>query len=286
MGTWLNNIGDFIAGEGYYIKVTESTELTITAPALARAEVTPDEDVSEATLPVHFTPVFTGNPFMPTGIYLIGEESASLDLEVGDEVAVFDGELCVGASVVEGEISTTDPFVIIASQDDEMGMPGFIEGNSISFRIWDASESSELLVSAVTNYDVATGDELASRPAFEGLGIVAISFKSLAIDEVAIPDAFTLHQNYPNPFNPVTTIAYDIPEAADVRIDIYNLLGQKVRTLVAASHEPGFHHALWDSRNDVGDAVTTGIYICRITAIDVSSGNVKFTETRKLVLMK
>ena len=53
-----------------------------------------------------------------------------------------------------------------------------------------------------------------------------------------IPDVYALHNNYPNPFNPVTNITYDIPEVANVSLDIYNVMGQKVRTLVAGSHEP------------------------------------------------
>jgi len=104
--------------------------------------------------------------------------------------------------------------------------------------------------------------------------------------EALLPDRYTLHQNYPNPFNPVTTIAYDIPEAADVRIDIYNVLGQKVRTLVNSMHEAAFHKVVWNSRDDYGKSVPSGMYIYRITATDPSSGKTKFTKARKLVMIK
>jgi len=80
-------------------------------------------------------------------------------------------------------------------------------------------------------------------------------------DGGAIPDVFALHQNFPNPFNPLTAISYDVPEFADVRIDIYNLLGQNVRTLVTGEHEPGFYQATWNGKNDQGALVTTGVYI-------------------------
>ena len=105
-------------------------------------------------------------------------------------------------------------------------------------------------------------------------------------DGGAIPDVFALHQNFPNPFNPVTALPYDVPEIADVKIDIYNLLGQKVRSLVTGEHEPGFYRATWNGKNDRGALVTTGVYIYQITARSNATGEVAFTETRKLVLMK
>jgi len=105
-------------------------------------------------------------------------------------------------------------------------------------------------------------------------------------DGGVIPDVFALHQNFPNPFNPVTALPYDVPEIADVKIDIYNLLGQKVRSLVTGEHEPGFYRATWNGKNDRGALVTTGVYIYQITARSNATGEVAFTETRKLVLMK
>jgi len=105
-------------------------------------------------------------------------------------------------------------------------------------------------------------------------------------DGGVIPDVFALHQNFPNPFNPVTALPYDVPEIADVKIDIYNLLGQKVRSLVTGEHEPGFYRATWNGKNDRGALVTTGVYIYQITARSNATGEAAFTETRKLVLMK
>ena len=102
----------------------------------------------------------------------------------------------------------------------------------------------------------------------------------LAIDEfTGIPEIFALRQNYPNPFNPVTTIAYDVPEMASVRVDIYNILGQRVCTLINRSHEPGYYRIQWDGTNDYGQVLPSGMYIYSIQA----SG---FTSVKKLVLMK
>ncbi len=103
---------------------------------------------------------------------------------------------------------------------------------------------------------------------------------SLGVDDIVVlPEVFALRQNYPNPFNPVTTIAYDIPEIANVRIDMYNILGQKVRTLVNGTHQPGVYHVRWNGTNDFGNPLSSGMYFYRISSE-------QFISVKKLVLMK
>jgi flagellar hook assembly protein FlgD len=95
----------------------------------------------------------------------------------------------------------------------------------------------------------------------------------------ALPTTFAISQNYPNPFNPTTSIKYQLPQTSDVRLLIYNVLGQKVRTLVNNQIEAGYHSVIWDGRNDEGNAVASGVYIYRFEAG-------KFTRTMKLMLLK
>jgi len=90
---------------------------------------------------------------------------------------------------------------------------------------------------------------------------------------------FALHNSYPNPFNPVTNIRYDIPEISDVTIEIYNLAGQKIKTLVSNEHQPGRYKIQWNATNDLGSPVSTGMYIYRIKAKD-------FISVKRLLLMK
>jgi len=75
------------------------------------------------------------------------------------------------------------------------------------------------------------------------------------------------------------SIAYDIPEIANVRIDMYNILGQKVRTLVNGTHQPGMYHVRWNGTNDFGNPVSSGMYFYRISSEE-------FISVKKLVLMK
>jgi len=99
------------------------------------------------------------------------------------------------------------------------------------------------------------------------------------VEENNLPDVFALHNNYPNPFNPVTNITYDVPEVADVKLEIFNVMGQKVRTLASGSHEPGRYRILWNATNDFGEGLSSGMYIYKIQAGD-------FISVKKLVLMK
>ncbi len=76
--------------------------------------------------------------------------------------------------------------------------------------------------------------------------------------------SFKLKQNYPNPFNPQTTIYYEITKTDFVELSVYNLLGQKIRTLVREKQSPGEHQIIWDGRNDRGAPVVSGVYLYRL----------------------
>ena len=82
--------------------------------------------------------------------------------------------------------------------------------------------------------------------------------------ESALPSAFVLHQNYPNPFNPMTAIAYELPATAAATLAIYDILGQKVRTLVRQVQVAGSHTAVWDGMDDWGKSVGAGVYVYRL----------------------
>lgn len=90
----------------------------------------------------------------------------------------------------------------------------------------------------------------------------------------ALPSAFALNQNYPNPFNGRTTIRYSLAEAGQVKVEVFNILGQNVTTLVEGRQEPGSHEVSWDAGSN-----SSGIYFLRLIA-----GNLR--QTRKLLLLK
>ena len=112
----------------------------------------------------------------------------------------------------------------------------------------------------------------------EGTNVVNTSIVSVD-DERALPTAFGLSQNYPNPFNPTTSIEFALPEASQVTLEIYNLLGQKVRTLVNGFQQAGYITTSWDGMDQNGREVSSGTYIYRLQTEDVSF-------SKKMILMK
>jgi hypothetical protein len=95
----------------------------------------------------------------------------------------------------------------------------------------------------------------------------------------SVPGDYVLEQNYPNPFNAATTISYGISEEGQVELAIFNILGQRVATLVNEHRAPGNYTVTWTATNDHGRAVASGMYLYRLTS---AAG----TQTKRMVLLK
>ena len=126
-----------------------------------------------------------------------------------------------------------------------------------------------------------TGNNNPDSLTMDGHKSVTAIFKLMVgIDnDSALPKVFDISPNYPNPFNPSTNFNFQVPKVSVVSLVVYNILGQKVRTLANQSFEPGFYKIAWDGRNDLGNSVATGIYIYRFEAEN-------FVKIQKMILMK
>ena len=93
-----------------------------------------------------------------------------------------------------------------------------------------------------------------------------------------VPANFHLEQNYPNPFNPSTTIQFSVPRAVNVQLTIYNILGQKVKTLVDRVCQSGNYSVSWDAMDQAGLGVSTGLYFYRLQAED-------YVNVKKMILL-
>jgi hypothetical protein len=98
------------------------------------------------------------------------------------------------------------------------------------------------------------------------------------------PTEFALSQNYPNPFNPTTNITYALPVDSKLTLEVYNTLGQRVRTLVQGEKPAGFHTMEWNGTGNEGQQLASGVYFLKISAQGANGR--KFSELRKLMLMK
>jgi uncharacterized repeat protein (TIGR02543 family) len=106
-----------------------------------------------------------------------------------------------------------------------------------------------------------------------------------AAKENAPPEEFTLEANYPNPFNPSTAINFSLPVAANVRLNIYNVVGKLVRVLVAGEMVAGRYSELWNGRDNFNRDVAAGVYLYQIVMESVD-GKILFTQTRRMTLLK
>lgn len=131
----------------------------------------------------------------------------------------------------------------------------------------------ENLVVSDENAESIPGDVENGTVIIEPELVILISRKNLS------PTEYKLYRNYPNPFNSLTTIGFDLPKAADVKLAICNLLGQEVITLAVNSYPAGSYKFHWQGRNRVGNPVKSGIYI-----VVLQAGNQQWTQ--KIVLLK
>ena len=214
----------------------------------------------------------------------IGEEMAvSVDLTNFTEVNGYGFTVNYDPSLLEfvkvatdnnllGEGQLAQP-QIVAREDGELSVVAYGDaategalGLNLVFRAKDEIENSYIELS---NAELSDGNY--------GLNQVA----SLGFTQVQTrPENFALGNNYPNPFNPETTLKYQLPEAADVKLEIYNVVGQVVRTLVAEHQNAGRYVVQWDASNDNGQALSSGMYFYRLQA------GGEFQQVKKMLLLK
>ena len=128
---------------------------------------------------------------------------------------------------------------------------------------------------------VGPGDARLTRVSFNGGQIGARWEKEAA--SVAVPASFALYPNVPNPFNPETTIRFSLARESLVRLEVFDVVGQRVLVLVAERLPAGTHQALWDGRGESGERVSSGVYFCRLLAQHEAG---EFRQVQRMLLLK
>ena len=133
----------------------------------------------------------------------------------------------------------------------------------------------------VLNYEINMRDQTCAQ--FDANDTLIIVYTVwVAVEpqpEPPVPEAYTLVQNYPNPFNPETTIEYRLPKADEVRLEVFNVLGQHIRTLVDVRQESGTYTVTWNGLDEEGLPVASGVYFYSLQAGE-------FQDTKSMLLLK
>jgi len=115
-------------------------------------------------------------------------------------------------------------------------------------------------------YKLAANAENCFAARSDGLWHTPVSFLPVEPgNEDVFPDKIELRQNYPNPFNPLTNLRFEISDFGFVELEIFNVNGQKIATLVSKELPPGEYEVQWDARDDAGREVGGGVYFYRLT---------------------
>ena len=165
--------------------------------------------------------------------------------------------------------------------DEQMVKQAWFEiGHIYMFAMNDRAKARQAFTELARRYPT---DEI-----LEDADLLLDSFGCERLDRKGAPQAgeslvvdYSLSQNYPNPGNPSATISFSLPQASHVSLEIYNLLGQKVRTLVEGAKEAGSHSVIWNGRDESGKVLSSGIYLYRLKT---EQGD--FVQVKKMLLVR
>ncbi len=230
--------------------------------------------------------IFKGNYYSDEAEFVSGEfeENGNLTVQIdklGRYFAAFDDRApslnIKDLDIVDDRLIVSTEFIEKGSGIDINALKVAIDGTAFRGYYDNANEMIEI---PVDWNKLTPGRHIITIQISDRVGNISKEASSeFEIEESILPESYKLVQNFPNPFNPETTIQYQIPEAGNVKIVIYSILGQKVKTIVNESKSAGYYSVKWDGRNDYGILSSSGIYICIM-----ESGN--FKDLIKMIFLK
>ena len=185
------------------------------------------------------------------------------------------------AAAAFGKVAASGPTVILGTMAAygvavNDGNSDFVVGSTsgrLLFQV-DAGVGGGLCIPVKQTRDVFA--QFTNTVDWMGIGVAPVL---TTVNEDNLPERFTLHNNYPNPFNPVTTISFDLPEETYTEVTIYNMMGQKVRTLHSSNLVAGRHQIMFNGVDDQNQQLGSGVYFYRVVGGD-------FQATKKMMFIK
>jgi hypothetical protein len=251
-------------GKGYWIKVDAQGRLVLNSPG----------QVPEHTPKMH-------NTELPHNQITIRDDAGN------EQVLYFDSESSPGSDIGRYEMPPVAPPGIFDARYASNRMIEFIKkGRSQEFPILISSAAYPLTISWELQPLIDAALEIGTREVrMSRVGVTQISNPKSQISlkltgQSAVPTMFALEQNYPNPFNPATSFGFRIADRGFVSLQVYDLLGREVVTLVNEVKQPGEYSVKWDATS-----APTGLYFARLTVTNVE-GRLLYRAARKLLLVK
>ena len=246
---WLNTIGNFEPGEGYYLKVNSNTSLTLNeSSSKSNLKIIENEPL------VYFSPIQGDAIYNPMNFVLKLQNENNSIVTIGDEIAIFDGAFCVGATVISE--NNQDHVSIVTSMNDNglEAIDGFTGGNELCFKFWD-NETDELYANVTpTNQNNTTVfqplETYIGNLSTNALGIKESNNKENGVLNIVIA---------PNPVNNKLKIYYHSPSSGKSEIQIFNSSGKNV---ISNSYDNQRNE--WNSAIINIDNMKSGIYIGEI----------------------
>ncbi|MBW8332103.1 MAG: T9SS type A sorting domain-containing protein, partial [Prolixibacteraceae bacterium] len=252
---WINNIDNFNPGEGYKVRVNANDLFTVNPnwteiPGFSKSAIS-------TAVPEYFKTIWKGNGFDHMNFYLSEINSGTTVLKAGNEIGIYDGQICVGAGVIQNTGDQFYSFVVSADDPTTIEIDGFIKGHTPSFRVWDPVTNKETPIKEIEYYQ-------GSNRVFEPMGTASIGINSITGLDIELGAMTSLGNNYPNPFHNETTIPYVIGKETMVDISIYDMIGRKINTLVHGIIQPGSYTAVWKANDSKANRIKPGTYICKM----------------------
>ena len=245
---WVGSLSDFEGTKGYWAKVDGAFEFSFNLSNSSNNRQSSYESLNDS---YNFT------QSTQQAFYFI--ENLDANIQKGDWILAYNDDVLVGARQWNG-IFTDIP----AMGYDSYATAGYCQDNDIPKLVWVDSEGNEnLLVGDIPSW---SNNEL--------------FYISLELDSnPLIPTDYSLSQNYPNPFNPSTTISFSLPSDNHAILNIYDISGKLINTLIDKNMKTGYHNISWDGKDLYGEEVSTGAYVYTLSTNDISLSG-------KMILLK
>ncbi len=273
-----------VPGEGYFLgfrsgETVENCPWFTDEGSVPECEPSsPKDDQLNAASSAHF--IFKSRTHWSYPIQVDTVVIEGVSPEIGDEIAVFDGDLCVGAAVFDGQYP-----ICLSAWKDDIATPdqldGYVVNDEMIFKWYDASENQEITFEPPPQTQAAEADPYFPTHSGFGKGFCAVRSLVDGVQSVKqLPQEYRLGQNYPNPFNPTTVFPLELPQRSRVTVDIFDVSGRLVWTIEAGVRNAGRANVHFNASR-----LASGVYFYRVTAEGLEHGG-RYQDVGKMLLLK